>query len=228
AGVCVPDPAYGGCQPPFHNNNDSNFGGPHSSNNAVADINKGKMDGFVKQSEGGARCSTSTTPTCAPCTETATPRACDDVMGYHDAREIPNYWEYARNFVLQDQMYPPIGSWSLPNHLAMVSGWSALCPAGTTDPLRCVSTTMPNGGPYAWTDITWLLNKSRVSWGYYVFEGTEPDCEIDEADVCKLAVQKARTPSIWNPLPQFTDVTKDGQLGNIQTLTNFYTAAHDS
>src|SRR5205823_510587 len=28
--------------------------------------------------------------------------------------------------------------------------------------------------------------------------------------------------------PQFTDVTKDGQLGNIQTLTNFYTAAHDS
>ena len=42
-------------------------------------------------------------------------------MGYHDAREIPNYWAYARNFVLQDHMFEPNKSWSLPAHLLMVS-----------------------------------------------------------------------------------------------------------
>ena len=46
-------------------------------------------------------------------------------MGYHDAREIPNYWTYAQNFVLQDHMFEPNASWSLPAHLFMVSGWSA-------------------------------------------------------------------------------------------------------
>ena len=30
-----------------------------------------------------------------------------DVMGYHDAREIPNYWTYAQNFVLHDHMFEP-------------------------------------------------------------------------------------------------------------------------
>ena len=46
-----------------------------------------------------------------------------DVMGYHDWHEIPNYWDYARNFVLQDHMFEADNSWSLPAHLS----WS---PAG--------------------------------------------------------------------------------------------------
>ena len=40
-----------------------------------------------------------------------------------------------------------------------------------------------------------------------------------------LVAQGARTPSIWNPLPSFTDVKTDGQLGDIQNLAHFYTAA---
>jgi len=36
-------------------------------------------------------------------------------MGWHDAREIPNYWTYAENFVLQDKMFEPNASWSLPS-----------------------------------------------------------------------------------------------------------------
>ena len=35
-------------------------------------------------------------------------------MGYHDWHEIPNYWDYARNFVLQDHMFEAVNSWSLP------------------------------------------------------------------------------------------------------------------
>ena len=43
-------------------------------------------------------------------------------MGYHDWHEIPNYWGYARNFVLQDHMFEGVNSWSLPAHLSLVSG----------------------------------------------------------------------------------------------------------
>ena len=67
------------------------------------------MDGFIAE----ARLSTGHTKT--------------DVMGYHDAREIPNYWTYAHDFVLQDHMFEPDASWSLPSHLFMVSEWAASC-----------------------------------------------------------------------------------------------------
>src|SRR5213595_380700 len=36
--VCVPDPAKGGCQKPFHDTHDLNAGGPHGDDAATADI----------------------------------------------------------------------------------------------------------------------------------------------------------------------------------------------
>jgi phospholipase C len=63
-----------------------------------------------------------------------------------------------------------------------------------------------------------------VSWAYYVAEGTEPDCEDDEM-LCTPKPQRAGTPGIWNPLPWFDTVHQDGELENIQTLDNFYSAA---
>jgi phospholipase C len=85
----------------------------------------------------------------------------------------------------------------------------------------------PNDGRphFAWTDMTYLLHKAGVSWGYYVFNGTEPDCENDQNLTCTPVAQNAQTPGIWNPLPSFTDVSQDGQLSNIQSLSNFFTAA---
>src|SRR6185312_11157156 len=200
-GVCVPDPANGGCAAPFHDPADLNFGGPHGMGNSLADIDSGRMDGFVAQAEQGSGCN-SGDPNCSPCTENpggqVQDQRCIDVMGYHDAREIPNYWSYAQNYVLQDHMFEPNASWSLPQHLYMLS---------------------------AWTDITWLLHQQNVSWGYYVFQGTEPDCENDAAMTCAPVQQGPTTPGIWNPLRSFTDVTQDGQLGNIQSLSSFFTAA---
>ena len=48
-------------------------------------------------------------------------------MGYHTAREIPNYWAYAKRYTLHDRMFAPTDSWTLPSHLFLVSGWSATC-----------------------------------------------------------------------------------------------------
>ena len=52
-------------------------------------------------------------------------------MGYHDDGEIPNYWAYAKSFTLQDHMFEPVASYSLPDHLFMVSAWSATCTPAT-------------------------------------------------------------------------------------------------
>jgi phospholipase C len=228
--VCVADPASGACVRPYHDSNDKNRGGPHGQTNATADVDGGKMDGFIGQAEQARKgCRDPNNPNCAGNGPT-------DVMGYHDAREIPNYWAYARNFVLQDRMFEPNASWSLPAHLFMVSEWSALCSVPGV-PSSCVNALQspgrppggkknPNGPPpdYAWTDLTYLLHAHHVSWGYYVFNGTEPDCE-DDAITCKAVPQNAKTPGIWNPLPYFDTVKQDGQLGNIQPIRRFYQAA---
>jgi phospholipase C len=226
-GVCVPDPINGGCVRPFHDPADKNAGGPHGAVNATADINGGNMNGFVGQAEKGRGCET-TDPNCSPCTQPGQAK-CIDVMGYHDAREIPNYWSYAHDFVLQDGMFEPNASWSLPEHLFMVSEWSAFC-SSPLDPFSCKnalqSPNPSNGLPqYAWTDMTYLLHKNQVSWGYYVFNGTEPDCENDSSVTCAPVAQGPKTPGIWNPLPSFTTVRQDGQLANVQTLSNFFTQA---
>ncbi len=42
---------------------------------------------------------------------------------------------------------------------------------------------------------------------------------------CAAVGQNAKTPGIWNPLPYFDTVKQDGQLGNVQSLSNFFTAA---
>ncbi len=246
AGVCVPDPLHGGCIAPFHDPADKNYGGPHGHGSFVRDLDEGRMDGFVSEAEKGFKCS-STEPTCSPCKEEEVAGAqCMDVMGYHDAREIPNYWTYAENYVLQDGMYESKSSWSWPEHLFLVSGWSAMC-TNWSDPLSCTGANAPEGppspeprpsgedpytGPEAislpWTDVTYLLHKHGVSWAYYLFEGSEPDCESDEAVTCAPVKQGPKTPGIWNPLIDFMDVKEDGQLGNVRSLNAFYNAVHET
>ena len=231
AGTCVPDPQHGGCVQSYHNTNNHNYGAPHANVNSIADVDGGNMDGFVGQAETGSVC-TSTNPACSPCKATAA--HCDE-MGYHNGSDIPNYWAYANQFVLQDHMFESLPASSQPSHLMMVSGWSALC-TNPQDPASCQSAIQnPNsvlGLPtasttplYAWTDLTYLLHANNVPWGYYVFQGTEPDCVLNSAASCTLGKQTASTASIWNPLPHFTDVSQDNQLGNVQTLSNFFSAA---
>jgi phospholipase C len=226
AGVCVPDPVNGGCVQPYHNTADKNAGGPHTKPSAMADINRGAMNGFVAQAEKAKDC------TLAPCRT--------DVMGYHDRSEIPNYWAYADNFVLQDHMFEPTLGWSLPSHLFLVSAWSASC-SDPSNPMSCTNNlAAPDGDPtgsgvafdsddppgtttaqdYAWTDLTWLLHRARVSWGYFVARGTLPDCPTG-AMTCEPQPQSPATPEIWNPLPDFATVHQDGDLGNIQDTSAF-------
>ena len=233
--VCVPD-ARKGCTRPYHDTADTNGGGPHGVGNAVADVNGGKMNGFIRQRDAAqAHCNNLNDPAC---TSAGPP----DVMGYHTAAEIANYWTYAKDFVLNDHMFEPVHSWSLPDHLYLVSGWSAIC--SSPSPSSCENEIK---GPYtpaqmqlyvdqalktgtadvtnAWTDLTWLLYNHHVPWAYYVQTGDQPDCANDGAVTCPPVKQNYLTPGIWNPLPIFEDVQKDHQLRNIQPLNNYFAAA---
>lgn len=224
--VCVNDPQKGTCVYPFHDPADRNFGGPHTEADAQADINNGHMDGFLAQAEQARQdCLQSQNPDCSGI-------GVDEVMGYHDARELPNYWKLAQNFVLQDHLFESIHSSSLPSHLYMVSEWSAKCKTAN-DPLSCVNeinnpdtpsdaknSTRPDPD-YAWTDLTYLLFKQQISWKFYVQTGTEPDCANDRA-ICPPVHQDAKTPGIWNPLPFFDTVKQNNQLNNITDVSDFY------
>jgi phospholipase C len=203
--VCVPDPRTLHCQRPYHDRSNDNAGARHDLPAADRQIDGGTMDGFIAVAQEEPRqCEPVGDPKCLPSAPT-------DVMGYHNGKDLPNYWTYARNFVLQDHMFAPVNSWSLPSHLYMVSGWSALC-RSAGDPMSCRNDPSP-GGPltsrlyhqgrlhFAWTDITYLLAQHHVSWRYY---------------------DTPYTPYIWNTLPYSTDVRQDGQMGNIQYLSSFY------
>jgi phospholipase C len=223
--VCVPNLAGKPCVRPYHDTHDVNLGGPHEQGAFATDLNRGRMNGFVL-----ARV----------CQNPLDPKDCDttqptDMMGYHNAHEIPNYWAYAHDFVLQDHMFEPDASWSLPAHLFLVSEWSATCTI-PHDPLSCKSNIEapplptdigpPHAAPdYPWTDLTYLFYRSHVSWAYYLKKGKEPDCETGEM-FCKFTDQDPRTPGIWNPLPSFDTVQQDHQVQNVQPTSNLFTALH--
>jgi phospholipase C len=231
--VCSPDPQTKDCVKPYHDPEDVNSGGPHAASSATTDIAGGKMDGFVAQFRDASKGCKGKSPDTPGCVEGKTP----DVMGWHDAREIPNYWAYAQNFVLQDRMFEPNASWSLPSHLFMVSAWSAQC-SDVNDPLSCKNAIdgpadKPGAGlseanagklTYAWTDLTYLLHKNNISWAYYLSEGSEPDCADDQM-LCTPKKQTVKVPGIWNPLPAFQTVKQDNQLENVQTVDKYFTAA---
>jgi len=228
--VCVPDRTLHACVRPFHDSSLVNEGGPHGADFSVADLRGGRMDGFIGSALLGRHDFCIQQPFNPNCTERVGRPGLPDVMGYHDAREIPNYWTYAKDFVLQDHMSEPVRSWSLPAHLSMVSGWSARCRT-PDDPLTC-RTDLNHPGRlghgarslFSWTDITYLLHRAGVSWAYYVSPGTEPDCE-DDAMFCLPKPQGPATPDIWNPLPDFSTVQQDHQVGNVRGVGTYFRAA---
>jgi len=227
--VCVPDPVLGRPSCVYHSRRLKQIGGPHNRRAARAGINGGAMDGFVMALPQREHwCVNRTSEECRPFVG---PDLQPDVLGWHDDREIPNYWTYAREFVLQDRMFAPTDSWTLPAHLFLVSGWSASC-SDPEDPMSCVSNVdLRDPGQmfrygerplYAWTDITYLLHAGGVSWGYFVGGGT---CSFGP---CSSPVGEwGTTASAKNPLPGFTDLYETDQQANIRTHADFLTSAGD-
>jgi phospholipase C len=225
--VCIPNPFLGGCSKPYHTSSINQVGGLHDNPSAIGDIDGGRMDGFIRELDGfPSPCSAH--PFQASCAQSVGPQGQPDVMSYLTGRDIPNYWTYAQRFVLQDRMFGPTDSWTLPSHLFLFSGWSAYC-ADPSDPMSCTSNIdlkadslkwgYDQPPKYAWTDISWLLDRGHVSWHYYVDDRTcwLPGC-----------VNHGGTAPSKNPVPGFTDVARENHdLHKIQTHSEYMSAAAD-
>jgi phospholipase C len=225
--VCVIDPMLHRCARPRHTSELVQDGGPHNHRASQISVNGGNMNGFLLslyrrciEEKGGVGC-----------LRQAHAGEVPDVMTYHDRREIPNYWRYADEFVLQDRMFAPTDSWTLPAHLYLVSGWSATC-EDPLDPMSCRTELdfeehlrgikdYESFPIFAWTDITWLLHEHDVSWAYYP-GGVICTPENTPGECFDSGPRKQQ-----NVLPFFTDIKETHQLENIRPHSDFYAAVKD-
>lgn len=192
-GVCISNPAGGPCIAPYHDANLVNQGGAHNWANALNCLDGGKMDGFLAgavQSPG-------------------------DVMGWHDSRELSNYWSYAQLYVLQDRLFESITSYSLPAHLYMLAAQSG----------GYIGTGQPQPQSYTFPEITNLLGSGKIDWKYYVNRGKTAGA----ADGGAANVDSDETTyTFWNPLPAFPAVKNDPtQFSRLTNATQFYTDAQN-
>jgi phospholipase C len=192
-GVCVPNPSGGPCVAPYHDADAVNQGGAHNWANALASIDGGLMDGYIAGSA----------------------QKPGDVMGWHDFRELSNYWDYARLYVLQDRMFESITSYSLPAHLYMLAAQSG----------GYIGTGQAQPSSYAFPEITELLGGGKIDWKYYVnvgksagaADGGAADVDADET-----------TYTFWNPLPAFPTVKNDPtQFSRLVNAQQFYIDAQN-
>jgi phospholipase C len=223
AGTCVPlEPSnpQNGCVAPFHDPHDVNAGGGHTDKDAEIDADDGittdKMDGFVydqtlsiqRAIKRAVRVnSTRDLPNLVPGVSR------HDAMGYHTAAELPNYWAYAQNFVLQDQLFEGVRAWSLSSHLDITSEWVAAC-SNTLDVSTCKTSNTSKqvkgtNIEYPWVNLFQLLDMHGVSWKYYLGSGMEPDCDDGEM-TCDPEIQQSPVVSVWNPVPGFAWVEQQG------------------
>jgi phospholipase C len=212
-GVCVPNPAGGTCVRPYHDTSDVNRGGPHGPDNVLADIDHGRMDGFVAQAYGTK--SKNAPDPCPPnalkCLPGQDPR---DVMGWHDYHEIPNYWNYARLYVLQDHMFASAASFTLPNRLYLLAGQSG----------GFFSYRQPRPTKYNFAVITEQLSQKHVDWKVYVTSGTRPN-PVDGHVVgsAEAQMEMPHEYTYFNPLPAFPAIQNDPeQRGRLVDTTQFY------
>jgi len=131
------------------------------------------MNGFVASAEGWAQALLQDAHQLAQVL--ALPERGPDVMGYHTGARDPELLELrAGTSVLQDHMFEPTTSWSLPSHLDPRLRLVGQVAPGSANPTslhqrdpgarlaarRAAETGQAATPDYAWTDITYLLHRA--------------------------------------------------------------------
>jgi phospholipase C len=228
---CLPSVWYPSqCFTPYPDHEASNGGGPYDARYQLADIDGGKMDGFLEQAEleyqdkfhckpPNGRRKSGPVQLAVDDDEEVGPhitKCVPDVLGYHDGTDLPNYWSWASTYTLEDHFFESTFSSSHPAHLELFSLWSAKCklldPAeigscdANPDPGNVWSPKFPT--PYLWTDLTYLMNQHGVTWKAYLDGG-----------LGTLHQNNAVT-TLWDVLPGFETVQEDGQVDLAENYTD--------
>ncbi len=132
----------GGVVPPYWIGASSTPSPPHDRTSEIADLDEGRMDGFVEQMA------------------LADPPAPDTPMGYYNATEIGGYWALAREFVLCDHYFASVLGPTVPNRMYAIAGSSA---GFTEDSLPASGVSLPT--------IFDELSAYGLGWKYYYAPG---------------------------------------------------------
>jgi phospholipase C len=126
-----------------------------------------------------------------------------NTLSCYDWHEIPNYWEYARRFVLCDRFFSSLAGPSEPNHLYTVAAKSG---GLVNNPdYRRAGNVGYMGAVYTFPTLAELLQNTDVTWKYY-----------DEKP-------NPQQHSIFNPLPGFRQFQQSPQLmSHLVGLNQFY------
>ena len=137
-----------------------------------------------------------------------------DVMGYHDYHQIPNYWSLrpplraAGSLLCVRRRLEPAGPRGAGVRLVSplhVDHRPDELPARRPDQTGQVHyRARPAGLSVDGSDLA-AVSPRRELGATTSRLGTQPDCNFGIMG-CHFRPQNAQTPSIWNPLPRFTDV----------------------
>jgi phospholipase C len=200
-GTCLPTlPGSSTCVKPFHMpKNAPPCDLPHGWQNAHADYNNGRMDGFV-WAEGSSY-----------------------TMGYYDERDIPNYWAYARNFTLCDHFFSSLAGPSFPNHMYTVAAQSGGI-IGNVSTLKQLQELMDDQDGFDFASIVDLFEKANVSWKYYreTSPTPAPPEEVSRPNFYDWFPEPKQF-SLWNPLPGFKTIRNDpARMARLVNQSEFY------
>jgi phospholipase C len=161
--------------------------------------------------------------------------------------DIPNYWSYATNFVLADNMFSSLMGPSYPNHLYTVAAqsggvinnplyngqnpqaWGCDSPAGTTVLAIDADGDFENMFPcFDFQTLADSLNNAGVSWKYYA----ETDSNAGGYSWSALdAINHIRNSPQWTTnVVSYTQFIKDAKNGSLPALSwvtpNFGNSEH--
>ena len=175
-GVADPDDLPTSDSTSFHVGNESVEDLPHSWLVAHRAYDNGKMDGFIA-AEGSIV-----------------------TMGYYDRSDIPYYWDYADQYVLDDNFFSSMMGPSFPNHIYIASGTNGpvtkLPPVCLQNPCKWIQNGRIIDDPPSdydwqglsldWSTLAEELSNANVPWTWYT----------GKANPLK--------PDVWDVLPLFT------------------------
>jgi len=113
-------------------------------------------------------------------------------MGYYDYHMLPYYWTYAANYVLFDNFFESVLSYSLPAHLYLIAAQSGGFVKGPTPEVFEFETIMEE------------LDPMGISWKYY--------CRTNLPDAWNPVDEVLRAYSLWNPLPHMAGIMNNSKL----------------
>jgi phospholipase C len=128
-----------------------------------------------------------------------------NTLSYYDWHEIPNYWEYARRFVLCDQFFSSLAGPSEPNHLYTVAAKSG---GLVNNPNYRNGARGAVGGDtdavYTFPAMAEVLQNTHISWKYY---DEKPNPQLH---------------SLWNPLWIPAISTEPRAMSHLVGMNQFY------